>query len=191
MKCVVTHLATDFAMICTFTHSFDPASNNPASGPTVDLEVEAIEAAGIKEVLQTPGAAFGTWRVLDYATSRYGSRHTVYFPRSARSVAGGEGGTLRVIRPLCRASVCRRVPQSHLLCSCDSSSCRFARAASTARKTPSNPGVRNRGGNSLAIGWTALAQKKGPPARLVFLWARDTNAISPLGGATEYGGLKR
>ena len=51
--------------------------------------------------------------------------------------------------------------------------------------------MRNGGGNSLAIGWTALAQKKGPPARLVFLWARDTNAISPLGGATEYGGLKR
>lgn len=52
-------------MTRTFNHSFDPASASPVSGPTVDLEVSEIEDAGIREVLQTPGAAYGAWSILD------------------------------------------------------------------------------------------------------------------------------
>jgi hypothetical protein len=52
-------------MTRTFLHSFDPATASPVAGPTVDLEVSAIEDAGIREVLQTPGAAYGAWSILD------------------------------------------------------------------------------------------------------------------------------
>ncbi len=52
-------------MTRTFIHSFDPASASPVAGPTVDLEVSEIEDAGIREVLQTPGAAYGAWSILD------------------------------------------------------------------------------------------------------------------------------
>lgn len=52
-------------MTRTFLHSFDPASASPVPGPTVDLEVSEIEDAGIREVLQTPGAAYGAWSILD------------------------------------------------------------------------------------------------------------------------------
>ncbi len=52
-------------MTRTFLHSFDPAAASPVAGPTVDLEVSDIEDAGIREVLQTPGAAYGAWSILD------------------------------------------------------------------------------------------------------------------------------
>jgi hypothetical protein len=52
-------------MTRTFLHSFDPPTASPVSGPIVDLEVSAIEDAGIHEVLQTPGAAYGAWSILD------------------------------------------------------------------------------------------------------------------------------
>lgn len=52
-------------MTRTFIHSFDPASASPVSSSTVDLEVSEIEDAGIREVLQTPGAAYGAWSILD------------------------------------------------------------------------------------------------------------------------------
>lgn len=52
-------------MTRTFIHSFHPASASPVAGPTVDLEVSEIEDAGIREVLQTPGAAYGAWSILD------------------------------------------------------------------------------------------------------------------------------
>lgn len=52
-------------MTRTFIHSFDPVSASPVAGPTVDLEVSEIEDAGIREVLQTPGAAYGAWSILD------------------------------------------------------------------------------------------------------------------------------
>ncbi len=45
----------------TFLRSFEPAG--PVSGATVDLEVSDIEDAGIREVLQTPGAACGAWSI--------------------------------------------------------------------------------------------------------------------------------
>ncbi|WP_316188715.1 hypothetical protein [Bradyrhizobium sp. SZCCHNS1054] len=52
-------------MTRTFLHSFSPASASPATGATVDLEISEIEDAGIREVLQTPGAAYGAWSILD------------------------------------------------------------------------------------------------------------------------------
>ena len=48
----------------TFDHTFEPASANPA-GSTVQLSTTEIEDAGIYEVLQTPGAALGSWKILD------------------------------------------------------------------------------------------------------------------------------
>ncbi|WP_338699976.1 hypothetical protein V5279_19210 [Bradyrhizobium sp. 26S5] len=52
-------------MTRAFLHNFDPASASPVTGATVDLEVSEIEDAGIREVLQPPGAAYGAWSILD------------------------------------------------------------------------------------------------------------------------------
>jgi hypothetical protein len=52
-------------MTRTFFHSFDPPASSAVSGATVDLEVSEIEDAGIREVLQTPGATYGAWSILD------------------------------------------------------------------------------------------------------------------------------
>ncbi len=52
-------------MTRTFLHSFDPHTASPVAGASVDLEVSDIEDAGIREVLQTPGAAYGAWAILD------------------------------------------------------------------------------------------------------------------------------
>jgi hypothetical protein len=52
-------------MTRTFIHSFEPTTASPITGATVDLEVSDIEDAGIREVLQTPGAAYGAWSILD------------------------------------------------------------------------------------------------------------------------------
>ena len=48
----------------TFRHRFHPWEEDPAPGGEVELNVEAIEAAGVREVLQTPGAALGSWSML-------------------------------------------------------------------------------------------------------------------------------
>jgi hypothetical protein len=37
----------------------------PIKGPTAELTLNEIEDAGIREVLQTPGAALGSWAILD------------------------------------------------------------------------------------------------------------------------------
>lgn len=52
-------------MTRNFLHSFEPTTASPVTGPTVDLDVSGIEDAGIREVLQTPGAAYGAWSILD------------------------------------------------------------------------------------------------------------------------------
>ena len=49
----------------TFIYSFTPPSLDPAPGATIELDVSEIEDAGIREVLQTPGAAYGAWSILD------------------------------------------------------------------------------------------------------------------------------
>jgi hypothetical protein len=52
-------------MTRTFLHNFDPPAFSPVTGATVALDVSEIEDAGIREVLQTPGAAYGAWSILD------------------------------------------------------------------------------------------------------------------------------
>ena len=52
-------------MTRTFLHSLDPPADSPVAGATVNLTVVGIEDAGIREVLQTPGAAYGAWSILD------------------------------------------------------------------------------------------------------------------------------
>ena len=52
-------------MTRTFLHSFDPPTASPVAGTSVDLEVLDTKDADIREVLQTPGAAYGAWSILD------------------------------------------------------------------------------------------------------------------------------
>lgn len=52
-------------MTRTLLHTFDPPAASPVTGASVNLEVSDIEDAGIREVLQTPGAAYGAWSILD------------------------------------------------------------------------------------------------------------------------------
>ncbi len=52
-------------MTRTFLHNFDPPTSSPVTGETIALDVTEIEDAGIREVLQTPGAAYGAWSILD------------------------------------------------------------------------------------------------------------------------------
>lgn len=56
----------------TFIYSFTPPSLDPAPGATIELDVSEIEDAGIREVLQTPGAAYGAWSILDVLLSPTG-----------------------------------------------------------------------------------------------------------------------
>jgi hypothetical protein len=60
-------------MMRTFLHDFDPVSASPITGTTVALSVADIEDAGIREVLQTPGAAYGAWSILDALLSPTGT----------------------------------------------------------------------------------------------------------------------
>jgi hypothetical protein len=52
-------------MIRTFIHGFDPPTASPVAGTNVDLDISDIEDVGVREVLQTPGAAIGAWSILD------------------------------------------------------------------------------------------------------------------------------
>lgn len=52
-------------MIRTFNYSFEPATLCPIKGNSAELTLDEIEDAGIREVLQTPGAALGSWAFLD------------------------------------------------------------------------------------------------------------------------------
>lgn len=47
-----------------FHHRFTPRRGSPL-GNSVELDTREIEDAGVMEVLQTPGAALGTWAVFD------------------------------------------------------------------------------------------------------------------------------
>ena len=47
-----------------FAHEFYPAAANPVSGLEAELTVQEIEDAGLREVLQTPGAPISSWSFL-------------------------------------------------------------------------------------------------------------------------------
>ena len=49
----------------TFIHDFEPIGIDGVPGSSVELRVEQIEDAGLREVIQTPGAPFGSWSILD------------------------------------------------------------------------------------------------------------------------------
>ena len=57
---------------------------DPAPGATIELDVSEIEGAGIREVLQTPGAAYGAWLILDALLSPTGTGT----PSSSNSLSG-------------------------------------------------------------------------------------------------------
>jgi len=65
-------------MTRTFVHSFEPAAASPVKGKMVDLEVSEIEDAGIREVLQTPGPAYGAWSILDALLTPAGAGTTFF-----------------------------------------------------------------------------------------------------------------
>ena len=52
-------------MTRTFWHDFHPPHLNPLHGQDVELTVQEIEDAGLREILQTPGAALGSWAMLE------------------------------------------------------------------------------------------------------------------------------
>ena len=59
-----------------FSHRFMPASAS-SLGSTVDLTVQEVEDAGLREVLQTPGVALGNWGLLN-ALLHPGSSHFLF-----------------------------------------------------------------------------------------------------------------
>ena len=52
-------------MTRTFRHDFHPPHLNPLGGRDVELTVQEIEDVGLREILQTPGAALGSWSMLE------------------------------------------------------------------------------------------------------------------------------
>ncbi len=51
-------------MTRAFRHTFEPTHQNPIPGQDVHLTIQEIEHAGLLEVVQTPGARFGSWAIL-------------------------------------------------------------------------------------------------------------------------------
>ncbi len=86
-------------MTRTFIYSFAPPSLDPSPGATIALDVSDIEDAGIREVLQAPGAAYGAWSIFDaYMASiswQYPQHQLIALRRqnaqaeAARPIAGG------------------------------------------------------------------------------------------------------
>lgn len=62
-----------------FSHRFTPASAS-SLGATVDLTVQEVEDAGIREVLQTPGVALGNWGLLNALLHPGSSRFLFHAP---------------------------------------------------------------------------------------------------------------
>jgi hypothetical protein len=66
-------------MTRTFIYNFTPPSLDPSPGATIALDVSDIEDAGIREVLQTPGAAYGAWSILDALLTPTGAGTSFHF----------------------------------------------------------------------------------------------------------------
>src|SRR6202020_472282 len=96
--------ASPRAVTRTLLHSFDPPAESPVVGPTVGLEVSEIEDAGIREVLQTPGTAYGAWSILDALLTPTGTGTPFIFTeplgqaREVKAALSGLFGTLRRTR---------------------------------------------------------------------------------------------
>lgn len=68
----------------TFIYSFTPPSLGPAPGATIELNVfSEIEDVGIREVLQTPGAAYGARSILDHSVHHLANNDATIFNLTA------------------------------------------------------------------------------------------------------------
>lgn len=68
----------------TFNYAFKPTADDPVGGPTVELTVQEIEDAALKEVLQadgSDGARLGTWGLLDAVLEPTGPNTPFLFRR--------------------------------------------------------------------------------------------------------------
>lgn len=93
----------------TFIYDLDPPSLDPSPSATIELNVSEIENAGIREVLQTPGAAYGAWSILDTLLAPTGPRTPFVFRQplgQAREVKVALSGLLAdsSLEPISRAS---------------------------------------------------------------------------------------
>ena len=79
----------------TFRHSFHPWQENPVPGRKVKLSIEHIEAAGVREVLRTPGAALGSWSLLDALLAKCDEFRFVEPLGQAREVWGANSNSTR------------------------------------------------------------------------------------------------
>ena len=52
-------------MTRTFWHDFYPPHLDRVRGPMMELSIQKIEDAGLREILQTPGTALGSWAMLE------------------------------------------------------------------------------------------------------------------------------
>ena len=66
-------------MIRTFTHRFESASDDPIRGQILELTIREIEDAALREILQTPGAAYGNWSFLDSLLADTGANSPFVF----------------------------------------------------------------------------------------------------------------
>ena len=89
-------------MTRTFPHSFDPPTASPTTDPTANLDVSDIEDTGIQEVLQTPGAAYGAWSILDVQLTSTGAG-TPFIFREPLGQVRGQGRPVRCFRTHRRA----------------------------------------------------------------------------------------
>jgi hypothetical protein len=79
-------------MTRTFIYIFTPPSLGPSPGATITLDVSDIEDAGIREVLQTPGAAYGACSILDVILTPTGTGTSFLFRQplgTERRIIGG------------------------------------------------------------------------------------------------------
>ncbi|USU06602.1 hypothetical protein NF699_08080 [Sphingomonadaceae bacterium OTU29LAMAA1] len=96
-----------------FSHRFTPASASPL-GTSVDLTVQEVEDAGLREVLQTPGVALGNWGLLS-ALLHPGSSHFLFHAPlgQAREVKTAVSGLFG--RFVARAYATRYLRYSHFV----------------------------------------------------------------------------
>lgn len=78
--------------MATFDHQFDPPAGS-SLGSSVVLTPREVEDAGLFEVLQTPGAALGSWAIvgalLDATSPDFKFREPLGLSREVRTALSG------------------------------------------------------------------------------------------------------
>jgi hypothetical protein len=75
-----------------FIYNFTKALLDPSPGTTIIVDVSDIDDAGIREVHQTPGAAYGAWSILDALLTPTGAGASFLFRQplgTERRIIGG------------------------------------------------------------------------------------------------------